>query len=228
MPSQAGGFMRTLPGTLLVLGLALGAGLIGTVTTGCATQAAEDSKEELFELGTKNLLPPELFDHNLRVAVGEPEKSPIQQPIQFTHTRHVQTLGMDCQYCHSGARKGIHAGVPATQICMGCHSLVETTDRPELVKLKEYYEKNETIPWNRVHDLPDYVYFSHKRHVLGGVECQECHGPVQEMDVNRRTSSLKMGWCLDCHAQHPKIDENYGAQAELRRSELKDCYTCHK
>ena len=215
--------MRTLPGTLLVLGLTVITGL-----SGCATQAAEDAQEELFPLGPKELLPPELFDDKLRVAVGEPERVALEQPIAFVHNRHVQTLGMDCQYCHSGARKGIHAGVPPTQVCMGCHKMVDTTDRPELEKLKGYYERNEEIPWVKVHDLPDFVNFSHKRHVLGGVECQECHGPVQEMTVGQRVSSLKMGWCLDCHATHPNIDETYGAKAELRRSELKDCYTCHK
>ena len=215
--------MRMLPGTLLVLGLALGAGLAG-----CATQAAMEEDEELFPLGSKNLAPPELFDSNLHVAVGEPEKEPIAQPIQFPHDRHVAVLGMDCQYCHSSARKEIHAGVPPTQVCMGCHTMIDTTERPELVKLKEYYESGEPIPWARVHDLPDFVYFSHKRHVQGGLECQECHGPMQELGLAQRAASLKMGWCLDCHATHPKIDENYGTKAELRRSELKDCYTCHK
>jgi len=223
--------MRTLPGALLVLGLALGAGLAG-----CATQAAVDAEQDTFPLGSKNLLPPELIDDNLRVAVGEPETEAIKQPIQFPHNRHVQVLGMDCQYCHSGARKGIHAGVPATQVCMGCHKMIDdgsTTadpadDRPELVKLKAYYEKGEPIPWVRVHDLPDFVNFNHKRHVAGGVQCQECHGPMQELEVAQRVASLKMGWCLDCHATHPKVDENYSDKAELRRAELKDCYTCHK
>ena len=215
--------MRLLPGTLLVLGLVVGAGFAG-----CATQAAVEEQEDTFPLGSKNLLPPELFDSELRVAVGEPETEPIAQPIQFPHQRHVEVLGMDCQYCHSGSRKGIHAGVPSTQLCMGCHNAVDTTGRPELDKLKDYYARGEEIPWNRVHDLPDFVYFSHKRHVVGGVQCQECHGPVQQMIVNERAANLKMGWCLDCHAQHPAIDENYKDKAELRRAELKDCYTCHK
>lgn len=120
---------------------------------------------------------------------------------------------------------------------MGCHKMIDPKDRElktadgkmtQLEKLQEYYDSGEPIPWVKVHDLPDYVYFSHKRHVVGGVQCQECHGAVQEMTVNQRVSSLKMGWCLDCHATHPKIDENYGDKAELRRAELKDCYTCHK
>jgi hypothetical protein len=117
---------------------------------------------------------------------------------------------------------------------MNCHKMVPSEGRSEeaqadLAKLKDYYERGEVIPWVKVHDLPDFVYFSHKRHVLGGVQCQECHGEVQrDMTVAYRVSELTMGWCLNCHKEHPKVDENYGAQAELRRAELKDCYTCHK
>ena len=218
--------MRQLPGALLVFAVASGA-LLGS--TGCATEAAADNAaEDAFTRGTKNLLPNELFEEGLVVAVGTPPEEPLPQPIAFPHDRHVQTLGMDCQYCHSGARKGIHAGVPPTQLCMGCHNMVPTEGRPELDKLKDYYAKGEPIPWVKVHDLPDFVTFNHKRHVLGGVQCQECHGQVQEMGVAQRVSSLQMGWCLDCHAQHESIDENYKDKAELRRAELKDCYTCHK
>lgn len=218
--------MRQLPGTFLVFAAAASA-LFGA--GGCATEAvAESDAEAVFTTGTKNLLPPELFDDKLVVSVGAPPEEPIEQPIAFPHDRHVKTLGMDCQYCHSGARKGIHAGVPPTQVCMGCHNLVPTEGRPELDKLKDYHARNEPIPWAKVHDLPDFVYFSHKRHVLGGLQCQECHGLVQDMGVAERVSTLEMGWCLDCHAQHDSIDENYGTKAELRRAELKDCWTCHK
>jgi hypothetical protein len=162
------------------------------------------------------------------VAVGAASTESIEQPIAFPHDRHVKVLGIDCPYCHSSARKGIHAGVPPTQLCMGCHNLVSTEGRPELDKLKTYYANNEPVPWVKVHDLPDFVYFSHKRHVVGGVQCQECHGQMQEMGVAQRVSTLEMGWCLDCHAQHDSIDQNYGTKAELRRAELKDCWTCHK
>ncbi|MFZ5478752.1 MAG: cytochrome c3 family protein [Myxococcota bacterium] len=220
--------MQKLPGVFLVSALAAGA-LAGPAIW--ATRAEADSATaETFTIGSKNLLPPELFADDLVVAVGEPPADPLPQPIAFPHDRHTKVLGMDCQYCHSGARKGIHAGIPATQVCMGCHGLVSTEGRPELDKLKEYYKDGtgEPIPWVKVHDLPDFVYFSHKRHVLGGVQCNECHGEVTEMTVAERVSSLKMGWCLDCHAQHEKIDENYGDKAELRRAELKDCWTCHK
>jgi len=204
---------------------------------GCATEASADADapEETFPLGKKNLLPPQVssdapYDVPLHVAVGEPLDAAIEQPIAFPHDRHVKVLGMDCQYCHSSARKEIHAGIPPTQLCMGCHNMVSTEGRPELDKLKTFYADGagEPIPWVKVHDVPDFVYFSHKRHVTAGLDCQECHGPVEDMQVAQRVASLKMGWCLDCHAQHESIDENYGPKAELRRAELKDCWTCHK
>ena len=220
--------MRQLPGALLVSALALGA--VGGVMVYANRAAAENdaSVVDTFTRGTKNLFPPELFDKELVVAVGEPLAEPIEQPIAFPHDRHVKVLGMDCQYCHSSARKEIHAGVPPTQVCMGCHKLVSTEGRPELDKLKKYAEDGTPIPWVRVHDLPDFVYFSHKRHVTAGVVCNECHGAVEEMTVDQRVATLKMGWCLDCHAQHESIDTNYRDKAELRRAELKDCWTCHK
>ena len=142
---------------------------------------------------------------------------------------HAGELKIECEYCHSSARRSIHAGVPETGTCMNCHQAISTEGRPELVKLVDYYESGKPIPWQKVHDLPDFVHFSHKRHVKGGVACQECHGEVQnEMTVAYRVNTLEMGWCLNCHRDHPKVDENYGAQAALRRAELKDCLTCHK
>ncbi len=242
--------MRSLPGVALVFALVTAP--MWTVT-GCSTNAvANSADEEIFPIGSKNLAPNAIVDmpmsaspletdkltffpENLSVAVGDPPKEAIEQPIAFPHSKHVKDLGMDCQYCHSSARKEIHAGVPPTQVCMGCHTSIPSdgTDgnpvRPELEKLKAFWAdgKGDPIPWVKVHDLPDFVYFSHKRHVLGGVQCQECHGQVQEMGVAERVASLQMGWCLDCHAQH-ELDDSYGTQQELRRSELKDCWTCHK
>lgn len=236
--------MRSLPGATLVFALATAP---FWALVGCSTNAvANPADEATFPIGSKNLAPNSIVDipmdasplevdkmtffrQDLQVAVGEASTEPIQQPIAFPHSLHAGTLGMDCQYCHSASRKGIHAGVPPTQLCMGCHANIESKDRPELEKLKAFWAdgKGDPIPWVKVHDLPDFVYFNHKRHVLGGVQCQECHGQVQEMGVAQRVASLKMGWCLDCHAQH-ELDKSYGTQAELRRSELKDCWTCHK
>jgi hypothetical protein len=203
--------------------------------------AEDPSLDEVFPKGIHYLLPPPvpslgglLSDPDReyseeRVAYGAVSTEVLEQPIAYSHMLHAGTLQIDCQYCHFNARRSAHAGVPPTETCMNCHKMVDSTDRPELEKLKKFYESGQPIPWNKVHDLPDFVYFSHKRHVRGGLECQECHGQVQdEMTVAYRVSELTMGWCLDCHENHPNVDENYGADAEMRRAELKDCWTCHK
>ena len=173
------------------------------------------------------------------VASGAIEGEALPQPIAFTHHRHTTVLGMDCQYCHTEARRSIHAGVPPVELCMGCHELV-MTDSPEIQKVAAAWDAGETIPWAKVHDLPDYVMFNHGRHVQGGVDCTECHGMIPlegnwargedpaSVPVMKRETPLQMGWCLDCHKTHPSIEANYGDQADLRRMELKDCWTCHK
>ena len=120
------------------------------------------------------------------------------QPIAFSHKLHAGDLGMDCLYCHSNAEKSAHATVPSVDACMGCHSVVRT-DRPEIQKLTEYYASGKSIPWVRVHRLPDVVAFSHKAHVAAGVACQQCHGPVETMDILAQNANLSMGWCLSCH-----------------------------
>jgi hypothetical protein len=187
---------------------------------------ADPSKDELFPLQPYDVIP----KLEGQVAYGSVENAPLlEQPIAYSHKLHAGELQINCEYCHSGARRSIHAGVPETNTCMNCHKNISTKDRPELEKLVKYYESGKPIPWQKVHDLPDFVYFSHKRHVRGGVRCQECHGEVQDtMTVAQRVNTLEMGWCLDCHRDHPTVDENYGASAELRRAELKDCLTCHK
>jgi len=174
-----------------------------------------------------------------QIATGVTPGEPLDQPIPFTHHRHATVLQIDCQYCHTEARRSIHAGIPPVEACMGCHQWV-FTDSQQIQKIQAYWNAREPIPWNKVHDLPDYVYFSHKRHVLAGVDCTECHGDVKDMaefpprgdasqvEVMWREKSLQMGWCLDCHATHVSIDENYRDRADLRRMELKDCWTCHK
>lgn len=181
---------------------------------------------DLFPKVEHSLLP---IPEGERVAYGKVTDETLEQPIEFPHNLHAGTLNIQCEYCHSTARRSIHAGVPPTEVCMNCHKMVDSTGRPELEKLKEYWESGQPIPWKKVHDLPDFVYFSHKRHVLAGVQCQECHGQVQkDFTVARRVNTLLMGWCLRCHETHPSVDTNYGAQASLRRTELKDCWTCHK
>lgn len=191
-------------------------------------RADAPAEEEAFPQGTHDLFPMPGPDRHVAYGRVDPDEL-IEQPIDYSHMLHAGTLEIQCEYCHSMARRSIHAGVPPTETCMNCHAMIDATDRPELEKLKGYWQRGEAIPWVKVHDLPDFVYFSHKRHVRAGVTCQECHGEVQtDMTVAQRVNSLNMGWCLDCHKNHPSVNENYGAQAELRRAEMKDCYTCHK
>ena len=120
------------------------------------------------------------------------------QPIAFSHKLHAGKLSMDCLYCHSNAEKSAHATIPSVDGCMGCHSVVRT-DRPEIQKLAKYYEDGKAVPWERVHRLPDHVYFSHKAHVAAGVSCQTCHGEIQTMETVRQFAPLNMGWCVSCH-----------------------------
>jgi len=136
------------------------------------------------------------------------------QPIDFSHKIHAGDFEIPCMYCHTQARRSISAGVPSVNKCVGCHNEV-ATDRPQIRKVINYFENKEPIPWVKVHDLPDFVYFPHKRHVQGDVECQTCHGPVETMDVIAREAPLQMGWCLECHRQQ---EVEHGT----------DCMTCHK
>ena len=99
------------------------------------------------------------------------------QPIAFPHNVHVQTYKIDCQYCHSDARRSEYAGLPSVSRCMGCHRIT-AADRPEIKKLAEYWAKKQPIPWTRVFKVPEFTYFPHKPHVRAGVACQTCHGPV--------------------------------------------------
>lgn len=121
-----------------------------------------------------------------------------EQPIPYSHKLHAGDLKMDCRYCHSDVEKSRHASVPSVSVCMNCHSVVKT-ESPHIQRLKESYESGKPIEWVRVHELPDYVYFPHKRHVAKGLACQTCHGPIQEMETVYQYAPLTMGWCMDCH-----------------------------
>jgi hypothetical protein len=120
------------------------------------------------------------------------------QPIKYSHKLHVNDLGMDCRYCHYNVEYSKKAGVPASEVCMGCHTQI-LPDSPEIQKLKKYHEANRPVPWVRVYQLPDYAFFDHSAHVNKGVGCVECHGRVDQMAEVSHVSSLTMGWCLDCH-----------------------------
>lgn len=124
------------------------------------------------------------------------------QPIPYSHALHAGIgegqLGIECLYCHGSAEKSKHAGVPTVDTCMGCHTLVRT-QKDSIKKLTEYYESGESIPWVRIHSLPDHAYFNHSQHVAAGVACQTCHGPIQEMEVVYQYVDTTMGWCMSCH-----------------------------
>jgi hypothetical protein len=139
-------------------------------------------------------------------ASAEPE-----QPIAFPHSVHAGTYKIPCQYCHSSVSKSQFAGIPAVSTCMGCHRITGK-DLPGVQRLTQYHQKGESIPWVRVHDLPDFVHFTHQPHIRQGVACAECHGQVQEMKAVRKVAPLTMGWCLDCH---------------LERKAPTDCLACH-
>src|SRR6476660_6218450 len=98
-----------------------------------------------------------------------------EQPIPFSHKLHAGDNKIPCLYCHSAAEKSRHASVPSMNVCMNCHSVVKT-DSPLIQKVRQAYAEGKVIPWIRVHELPDYVYFPHKRHVAKGVACEVCHG----------------------------------------------------
>jgi Cytochrome c7 and related cytochrome c len=121
-----------------------------------------------------------------------------KQPVPFSHDHHVAGLGIDCRYCHTTVEKSAFAGIPPTETCMNCHRQI-WTNADLLEPVRESYRSGTPIAWNRVNDLPDYVYFNHAIHVAKGVGCAECHGQVDEMPLMRQTASLQMEWCLDCH-----------------------------
>ena len=114
------------------------------------------------------------------------------QPIPYSHRLHAGELKIPCLYCHSGAEKSKHASIPALNVCMNCHRVVKT-DSPYIKQITQAYVEGKPIEWVRVHELPDYVYFPHKRHVAKGVSCQTCHGQVQEMDRVSQHAPLKIG-----------------------------------
>jgi hypothetical protein len=167
------------------------------------------------------------------------------QPVQFSHRHHVGQLGIDCRYCHSTVERGAVAGVPPTQTCMNCHAQI-WVESDFLEPVRESWRSNRSIPWVKVHDLPDYVYFDHGAHVAKGVGCVSCHGRVDQMNQVWQASTLQMGWCLDCHrnpaahvrpreklfdlAWQPDDQSALGARL-VREYDVRprtDCTTCHR
>ncbi|MBI4730679.1 MAG: cytochrome c3 family protein [Chloroflexi bacterium] len=146
-------------------------------------------------------------------------QQPPPQPIQFNHSVHVG-LGVQCLYCHPGAWRQASAGLPTSGKCWGCHQQMANT-KPEQQKLVEYVNSSEPIPWVPVFIQPDFVYFNHRPHIAGGVNCETCHGEISRLTVAEPIAGQNMGWCLDCHRTTAGDDEE-----KLIR--LTDCSTCHR
>lgn len=137
------------------------------------------------------------------IKVGRSQDYAPLQPIKFSHVVHAAENQIDCQYCHHSAEEGKSAGIPSANVCLNCHTLVRegtNSGRFEIDKIHTAIDSLHPIEWVRVHRLPDFVYFNHSQHVkVGKLDCNECHGNVEEMDVVKQYSDLSMGWCLDCH-----------------------------
>ncbi len=191
--------------------------------------------------------------------------SPIQ-PIHFSHRIHAGSNGVDCKYCHSSARTSKNAGIPSLNVCMNCHknisAVADTTATAEYSKafydaqiqklydavgwdksLQKYTGKTQPVKWVRIHNLQDFAYFNHSQHVtVGGIECQKCHGPVQEYEIQKQFAPLTMGWCINCHREtnvkmegnayyekiHAELSKKYGKD-KLTVSDMGglECGKCH-
>ena len=170
----------------------------------------------------------------------------VEQPVPFSHDHHVGEIGLDCRYCHTTVEKSGFAGMPPTQTCMGCHSVL-FADAAMLEPVRASFRDSKPIAWNRVYDLPDFVYFNHSIHVAKGMGCTTCHGDIGKMPLTWKASSLQMEWCLECHRDparfvrprsevfNPKWDpaslsanERAGLVEEYRIQSKTSCSVCHR
>ncbi len=186
----------------------------------------------------------EIYDSNY--VTGVRIASP--QPIPFSHKHHVGDDGIDCRYCHATVEHSNFAGMPSTETCMTCHSEIWKAS-PMLEPVRSSYQTDISIQWQRVHLLPDYVYFNHSIHISKGIGCSTCHGKVDTMPLTWREKTLRMSWCLDCHRAPEKYvrprDQLFNMEWEAPDGQLQqgaklvreygiatkrmtDCYTCHR
>jgi hypothetical protein len=169
-----------------------------------------------------------------------------EQPIQFSHERHVAGNGIDCRYCHTSVEDSSFAGIPPTKTCMNCHSQI-FANSPYLEPVRDSFRTGQSMQWTRVHDLPDFVYFNHSIHIHKGIGCTTCHGQVDRMPLMWQERSLQMEWCIDCHRhperyvrprdqvfsvtyQPPPNQEEIGTRlvADYQIQKLTSCSTCHR
>ncbi|MGL4630183.1 MAG: c-type cytochrome [Leadbetterella sp.] len=164
-----------------------------------------------------------------------------KQPINFSHKLHAGEMEINCANCHTGVYKGKQAGIPSASICMTCHNSIKR-ESPEIQKIYKALEKDQPIEWVRVHNLPDLAYFNHAQHTnVGGLECKNCHGEINKMEVVQQRSTLTMGWCIDCHRKtdvNHKGNEYYASLLKAHESTSKEsmkvediggleCSKCH-
>jgi len=180
--------------------------------------------------------------------VGSAVGVAVDQPVRFSHELHSGQLNINCQYCHTSVDKTAYGGIPDTHTCMSCHSQIATYS--ELLEpVRSSYETGEPLVWNPVHNLADHVYFNHSIHVTKGVGCETCHGRVDQMPLVWQSTTMTMGWCLECHRapeefvrpldqvytfgyEQPEnqtevglaLVEEYGIEPER----LDSCYICHR
>ena len=198
------------------------------------------------------------FVFDLLMGVGVTTNYMPEQPIAFSHKIHAGINGVDCNYCHTSARHSKHSSIPSADLCMNCHTYINegsVSGTKEIAKIydaigfdpetRTYIEGYEQKPikWVRIHNLPDHAYFNHSQHVVaGGLECQDCHGPVEEMDVLYQHAELTMGWCIDCHREtevkmegnnyythlHEQLKEKYkGQPITVDKMGGIECGKCH-
>jgi cytochrome c2 len=184
-------------------------------------------------------------------SIGIQQEYAPKQPIAFSHKLHAGAYEIDCKYCHTGVLKGKSATIPSVNICMNCHRAVKT-ESPLIQKIwaaadwqpetLSFGPNQKPIEWVRIHNLPDLAYFNHAQHVnVANIECQTCHGPIQEMEVVKQYSLLTMGWCIDCHRKtdvNTKGNAYYDNLVELHNDASKkpmkvedigglECAKCH-
>jgi mono/diheme cytochrome c family protein len=213
------------------------------------------------------LLSSAYFAYGYMMQIGVDQGYMPIQPIHYSHKIHSGANQIECQYCHSSARVSKHSGIPSLNVCMNCHeNIAEYNGEEDLEKgyTKEFYTNEikklykavgwdeetqsytgdtEPVKWVRIHNLPDFVYFNHAQHVsVAGVDCNKCHGPVEEMEILYQYSSLTMGWCIDCHRDsnvkvkdneyytkiHEELSKKYGVE-ELTIAQMGglECGKCH-
>jgi cytochrome c551/c552 len=171
------------------------------------------------------------------IDLGRSQGYAPEQPIKFSHAIHAGQNKIDCQYCHTGVEKSKHAVIPSATVCMNCHKYVQEGPQYGTTEIAKIYEHTgwdpeagaftkepKPLEWVKIHNLPDHVYFNHAQHVkVGGLECQSCHGNVEEMEVVQQFAPLSMGWCINCHRQSEVqfASNNYYSIFEKFHDELK-------